>query len=256
MRMAGYCEMAQPTTKRRHILIVAVIIIVLVVASVAFLIGVYEPSIAYKPTSLSLSISLNQSTVIQGSNLQAQINVTSIGKAENATLSGNSGSTGLNCTFEPSMGKSNFTSTLTIHVPDSTPTGNYTIAVTASSDGQKANASFVVPVLSANVTVSGVVSVQYPSVIYFTDLQTNQTLSYSFPLTEGTLPDGYATLYSQGNSYTITLENQHTYNVTVDEKFTFLWAVFTDTFQAGTFYVYAPVGNSTLTGQNFSRPSS
>ena len=100
-------------------------------------------------------MSLNQTNVIQGNNLQAQVNVTTNGTPENIALSSNTGSSGINCTFEPSWVTSNFTSTLTMSVPDSTPTGNYTITVTALGGGQEENASCVVSVLSANVTVSG-----------------------------------------------------------------------------------------------------
>jgi len=227
------------------------LIVVLVISSVsAFLIFSKHGS-----TTLDLSVSLNQTNVVQGSNLQAEVNVTSIGGAENVSLGSNVGSSGIRCSFEPATGISNFTSTLTMNVPDSTPSGNYSVLVTASGGGEIENASNIISVLNTNVTVSGIVSVPYPTLIEFTELQTNLTSTFHFPLTESSNA-GEVTLYNSGNSYTIILANEHTYNVTVGAYFTFLWATFIDTFQDGTLYVYAPAGNSTMPEQNFSLPNS
>ena len=50
-----------------------------------------------------------------------------MGKAENITSGSNVGSSGIVCSYDPATDTSDFTSLLTINVPDSTPTGNYII---------------------------------------------------------------------------------------------------------------------------------
>jgi hypothetical protein len=208
-------NLAQNLTEQKNIIIAAIISIVLIFSSAAVIAFYYESSIANKFSFLDLNLPFNQTNVVQGSALRAKVSVISIGNAENVTLGSDVGSSGINCSFDPAMGRSNFTSTLTISVPDSTPTGNYSVIVTALGGGAKENASCILSVLSAKVTVSGIVSVQYPAQINFTDLQTNLTSTFQFPLTESTLPSvngrlGDAVLYSSGNSYSFTLLNEHT----------------------------------------------
>lgn len=238
------------TKKQRNIIIASIIIVVLIISSISTWIILYEPlKVKHVPTSINLHVSLNQSNVLQGSNLQAELNVTSIGKAENITLGSNVGSSGIVCSYDPATDTSNFTSLLTINVPNSTPTGNYTLIAMASGVGETANASFVIPVLSANVMVSGNViintgfEVWYLTSITFKDTQTNAT----FAATLSSSPYN-----AEQNVYSITLQNEHAYRVTVgfaqgDEEIQF-----PDSFNAGNFYVYAPAGNSTISGHNFS----
>jgi hypothetical protein len=242
--------MAKTSTKQRNVLTVAVIIIVFVVASIAFLIVFYQPSTANRQvTKLRVNFSLNQTEVIQGNDLQAQVNVTSIGQAENITLSANSSSSGISCTFQPSNGISNFTSMLTCYVPDSTPTGNYSFTVMAWGNQQEENASFVVPVLSANVTVSGqayvsgaltpIASIQ---TIEFTDTQTGNVTTFHFPY----LPQSD----NRFGNYLVSLKNGHTYNVTIN----YIPMTEIDNPEAyyiGTFTVNAPAGETAITGKDF-----
>lgn len=206
----GSLKLAQTSVKRRNILIVSIIIVVLVISSIEALIIFYHQS---SPTKLYVNTSLNQTNVIQGNNLQALVNVTSIGKAENVTLSSNSGSSGINGTFEPPSGKYNFTSTLTMSVPDCTPTGNYTLTVTALGNRQEQNASLVVFVYpqSAGITVSGEVdsfSLSQPWQsrlidIQFTDVQTGSETSFDF------------SNKSAVGDYSVVLIKEHTYNVSI-----------------------------------------
>jgi len=102
------------------------------------------------------------------------------------------------------MGKSNFTSTLTIHVPDSMPTGNYTITVTAFGNGQEQNASFTIPVISANVTVSGSIIVHHlwipPTEVQFINTETHEV--YKAPI--------------NNNSYSISLPVNQMYGIEGD----------------------------------------
>jgi hypothetical protein len=107
--------MAHTSTKRRSIIIAFIVIVVLVISSIIALIEYNQLT----TTRINLSLSTNQTNVIQGSNSQIQVYVTSIGNAENVTLSSNVGLSSINCTFEPAFGESNFTSTLTYAVPDS-----------------------------------------------------------------------------------------------------------------------------------------
>ncbi len=237
--------MAQTSTKRRNILIV-VVIIVLVVA--LLIVSYYQLNSNQVPTKLSLNVSLNQAEVIQGNTLQAQVNVTTIGKAENVTLTSNS-SSGINCTFMPQISKSNFTSTLTMNVPDSTATGNYSITIIASTDKQSVNASVVVSVLTGDVTVSGqayvggALSIPPTTIqtIQFTDTQTGTVTAFHFHFT------------SQGDNragnYNVTLQNGHTYNVTISYYFDGD-IVNTMTTQIATFTVNAPAGQTTI-AKNF-----
>jgi hypothetical protein len=247
--------MTQTSTKRRNIIIASIVIVVLVISSICALIEFNQLT----TTRINLSLSTNQTNVIQGSNSQIQVEVTSIGKAENITLSSNVGLNSINCTFEPTTGKSNFTSTLTMNVPDSTPTGNYPVTIIASSDGQAVNASSVLSVLSANVTVSGkaasgnaqiynnsgylhlVVGVSSLIGIQFTDIQTGTKTSFSFSFTPPLSSTNAIGVYS------VTLMNEHTYNVTIS----YYWgpsfsnvSQFTD--DISNFTVYAPDGETAI----------
>ncbi len=247
--------MAQNSTKKqRNIIIASVIIVVLVVSSIAGLIVFYhQPSTKPKPTQVNVNVAMNQTNVIQGSNLQAEVNVTSIGNSENVTLGSNTGSSGIQCRFEPSTGKSNFTSTLTLSVPDTTPTGNYTVTVTATGNKEAENASYVISVLSATVTVSGTVNISALaavgisslSQIQFTDTQTDSTVAYSFP-------SSYPPVATNDiGTYSVTLQNEHTYNITLVYFWGITGAIPKYTADDGNFTVFAPAGNSMLTGQNF-----
>ena len=239
--------MTQTSTTRRNIIIASIVIVIVVISSIVALIE-YTP---LTPTRIYISLSTNQTDVIQGSNSQIQVTVTSIGKAENITLGSNVGLGSFNCTFEPSMGISNFSSKLTVNVPDSSPTGNYSIVVTASSNEQEENASLtvmVIPFLSADViTVSGRANSAplsvFPTIltgIQFTDIQTDTKTSFSFPLPSplSITPFG---------SYSVTLMNDHTYNVTVSY---FTGPTLGNMYQAsdyiGNFTVHAPVGQKAI----------
>jgi len=212
------------------------------------------------PLQLDVTVSINQTNVYQGGSLQAEVNVKSNGKPENVTLSYSADSSGIDCSFKPAMGTSNFTSTITMNVPDSTPSGNYSITVTASAGGAKENSSsYAISVLGANelsptVTVSGTVEVGIPllgfgirlNAIVFVDTQTNSTTFANLPTTYP-----YGNQNPASGTYSVILENEHTYNVTV--------SVFLgpnneesapETFKAS-LYVYAPAGNTTMPGQDF-----
>ena len=148
-----------------------------------------------------------------------------------------------------------------MNVPDSTPSGNYSITVTASGGGAKENAAYVISALSANelspnVTVSGTVDAGgfvgfgvRLNQIEFVDNQKNS-------LTVVSLPSNYANgnPYVASGSYSVILQNEHTYHVIASV----FWGpvnqeVTPYTFDGGYLYVYVPAGNTTILGQyNFS----
>ncbi len=222
-------------------LIIAITIIVLVILSIGAII-IYNQSTT---TRFSFYLSTTQTEVIQGSSSQIQATVTIFGKAENVILSSFCNSSGINCTFEPSSGKSNFTSVLTFAVSDSTPTGKYNVTLTASGGGQVINRTNVLSVLSGNVTMSGTVGVINPYYnifhlnyqlinIQFIDVETSNLASFSF----ASLPNA-----ASGNgNYSVILLNKHAYHITVNFK--------SGGDDYGDYTVYAPAGETTIS-KNF-----
>jgi hypothetical protein len=238
--------------KRRNIIIASTAIVVLAISLVTGLIVFYHQPSTPKPapTKLNVNVSACQTNILQGGNLLAEVNVTTKGKAENITLSCESGSSGFHYSFDPAKGTSNFTSWLAISVPDSTPTGNYSLIVTASGDGAIENASCIFSVvnasaLSPDVIVTGTVSAENEVAmttvildqIQFIDTQTGAITTIDL--------FGAGAHFASGE-YTVVLQNEHIYDVTV----TVSWGG-AFTFDAGNLYVYAPEGNSTM-HQDFS----
>lgn len=240
--------MIQTVAKRRTITIASIVIAVLVISSIIALVD-YNPLAS---TQINLSLSSNQINVAQGGNSKVNLAVTSIGKAENVTLSSDSGLNGINCTFEPNSGESNFTSTLTIGVSDSTPTGNYSVIIIASEGGKTVKASIILSVLYGDVIVSGragsaalsepeITSIQK---IEFTDVQTGIVTSFNFPFAEqSNNPFG---------NYSVTLKNGHTYNVTISYYAGFSVGNMSPTSDyIETFTVHAFAGQTTTLTEDF-----
>jgi len=238
-------KLAQTSMERRKILIASIVIIVLVISSIGAVI-IYNQLTA---TRIKLSLSTNETSILQGSSSQIQVNVKSKGHPENATLTASLNSSAIQFSFSPATGRSSFNSTLTINVPDSTPTTNYSLTVTALGDGAMANASCIISVLSRNVSVSGTISIalEAPFIgidsLQFQDIQTKA--------------DYAATLSQTGNEnesdYCVILKNQDVYNVIVSFRYA-LTSIPPPSFASGNVgnvTVYAPVGNSTITGLNF-----
>lgn len=250
--------MTQTSRNPRKIIIVSIVVAVLL-ASLAVALAEYKQS---APTRIVLNLEDTPTDMLQGSSSQFTVLVGLIGKANDVTLSSTAGSSGITCTFEPAYVTSNFTETrVTINVPQSTPPGNYTLTIVASGDGQQANASCVLQVLSANLNAGDiVVSGQansaalfqpFPSSlisITFTDTQTdaNTTYDFNFPPPPTLNPFG---------NYTVILMNQHTYNVTISyyggpsaESIAAEMDRFSD--YVGTFTVAVPPGQTQMT-KNF-----
>ena len=229
----------------------------IVISSIGILIIFYHQSSTAEqsPTKLFVNVSLNQTNVIQGNDLQALVNVTSIGKAENVTLGAAISGSSIIYTFAPSTGKSNFTSTLTMSVPFSAPTGNYTLTVIAFGNEQVQNASFVVfvyPLSGKRITVSGWVysGLMFPSSlvdIQFTDVQTGSKTSFAFFPNNYPPETGIIGGTVSGAVYSVVLINEHTYSVTV----TYYIGpnsqnVLLNTESVGNFTVVAPAGETAI----------
>ena len=237
--------MAHNVTERRNILITAIIIVVLVVSSVAAVI-IYDQ---LATTRISLSLSTNQTSILQGSSARIQVNVESKGHPENTSLTASLNSSAIQFSFSPATGKSSFNSILTINVPDSIPTANYSLTVIASGEGAIANASCIISVLSQNVTVSGTISIALEALfigidsLQFQDIQTKA--AYAATLSQ--------TRNENESDYSVILKNQDMYNVIVSFRYA-LTSIPPPSFASGNVdnvTVYAPVGNSTITGLNF-----
>lgn len=206
--------MIQASVKQKYTIIALVFITLLVFSSIIALVEYNQMTYS----RINVVTQTKQLKVIQGSNGQIQVEVNSIGKAENVTLSSNVGSSGIDCSFGTVTGISNFSSTLTIKVPISVSAGNYSIILSAESKASKENnASLIVIVLpsSAGITVSGKANSAplsvFPTIlseIKFADTETGTTTSFSFSYPSPPMIDSVGT-------YSVVLMKQHTYNVTI-----------------------------------------
>jgi len=230
--------MTQPSNKPpnklyRNIAIAVIAILVLIAASVAALYLSGNSVRIGNPFDFGISTSDSSGTVMQGNSIQTTVNINRIsGNPQSVTLSADSGSSGINWNFNPSSNTADFSSTLTLSVPDSTPTSAYSVTITATSGGVSHSTSYSISVLSAKVYVSGTVKTTglgtHPTQIQFADQQTGLTYTGSL----------------SGTSYSVSLQNEHTYTVTVSWA-GLLWS--SGTYNGGSLYVYAPVGYTTQT---------
>jgi hypothetical protein len=224
-----------PPPPKRNIkpFIIAAIVIVGVVA-VVLAVSIMFPAFDFKITAVDYG-----GSAAQGSNAQTRIQIDTVtGVSQEVTLSADSGSSGIVCSFSPASTASGSSSVLTLTVPSSTATKAYSITITAEGGGKSHSTAYTLAVLSAYVDLSGTVEASELKVnmtsIEFLDTQTG--LTYQEPILR--------------NCYHISLENQHSYNVTVtweDE----LGVI--GIFDAGTVNVIAPVGSTTMT-KNFGQP--
>ncbi len=222
----------KPRHLGRNIGAAVIVIAVLIVAIFAVVYFSGNSLRIGNPFDFKISTIDSSGTAMQGSSIQTTVYINVIsGNPQTVTLSADSGSSGINCNFSPSSNTPDFSSTLTLNVPSSTPTSAYSVTITASSGEISHSTSYSISVLSAKVLVSGSVETTglgtHPTEIQFIDQQTSVTYTGSL----------------SGTSYSISLQNQHTYTVTVH------WAglLFTSgTYNGGSLYVYAPVGYTSM----------
>lgn len=218
-------------------------------AITAFTVLYYEPSIN-KHATFELNLVFNQTSVIQGNSLQGEVNVVSNLNRENITLKSDVGSSGIQCSFKPDIGMGNYSSTLTLSVPDSTPTGNYSVTIIASDNKEDQIATCIISVLSAKVKVSGNVTLESLGESYevsltqikFIDTQTNSSVTVDFP---------YVFPIPASRPYTVSLQNQHAYTVIISYWWGTAGMNIPSSFEVSNFFVNAPEGNNTLSGQDF-----
>jgi hypothetical protein len=236
--------LTQTSTKRRNIIIASAVIGVLLVCSVFALIEYNQLT----STRISLSLSKNQINVLQGSSSQIQVDVDSKGNPENATLTALLNSTSIQCSFAPATGKSSFISTITINVPDSTPSENYSLTVKASGDTSMAHSSCMISVLSKNVTVSGKIQVTSPYAVNVDSLQFKDTRTMAIYTVNPSFEDGNDSYYS----YNIILNNEETYNITVNFQYGLpSFTPFSANGFMGNLTVFAPAERDTMQNQDF-----
>ncbi len=220
MKSAATARTIKAMTRKRNLLFGSIIVAVVAGSFIIALILLNSQSSPVEktvPEKLSLGLFSNQTSVLQGGEIQDEVNVTSNRPAENITLNAQTGTSGIISIFEPSVSHNNFTSFLNIKITDSAPTGNYSISITASGDGQTATSSFDLSVLSANVTVSGRIemSTGYENgyltslVFYSEQTNTNQTIHIPHASMQGLL-NGLL------SDYSVTLQNNQTYIVWVN----------------------------------------
>ncbi len=200
------------------------LIILLVLAVVATLYFMHQPSASTSNLpEFNLSLSSSNGTVMQGNSIQTSVEISNFrGQLNNITLSGNGNYSGVDrsiisaigiplriqCNFEPISGNLSFTSNLTMNVPSSIPTNYYLVNVTATNGQVTHNTFYTLGVLSAKVLVSGLavqpgnrgIDNEYDTQIDFTDISTGTKYSSGIDI------DG---------RYSISLDNQHTYNTTI-----------------------------------------
>jgi hypothetical protein len=224
-------------TRRTRNMIIAALLIIALVIGVLYIGGVFTSGHSpINPFDFTLNVSPTGGTVMQGRSIQTSVSLSlSNGSPEQVTLSASGGPSDVTYDFSPSTGSPDFTSTLTITIPNSVPTDAYTVTVTASGGGKTYSNTYTISVLSARITVSGTVTATgigaSPTGIQFISEETGLTYTGSM----------------NGNSYSISLPNQQAYNVVCS------WRGFlgnTGTFDGGTLTVNAGVGSTTMT-QNF-----
>lgn len=218
----------------------AVVVVAVVIAAV-LLLGSSGGFFNIFPTPVPFNFSLaaypNSGTVMQGQGIQTSVSISvTSGSSENVVLSASGGPDGVTYSFNPTTGTPDFESALTISVPESVPTNPYSFVITATAGDFTQSVSYALSVLSAKVAVSGTVTTvglgTHPTEIKFVDVDSGVTYTASM----------------SGNSYYITLQNQHTYNV-VCTWAGLLWS--TGTFSGGKMTVYAGVGSTSM-NQDFS----
>ncbi|MCW3999392.1 MAG: hypothetical protein NWE93_04050 [Candidatus Bathyarchaeota archaeon] len=190
-------------------------------------------------TSFQVILLINQTNALQDGYLPAQVTVITSEENENSSLIFESNLPDLECQFSPPIISSNGTSTLWIHVPESTPTGNYTLTITGQSNQRADNDSCVLSVVDTSVlnravTVHGfAIDARNPHAvldsILFVDTETGQ---------------GEIRQAISGN-YGAALLNQHIYNVTIKATRMDITPHQPLTYKT-VLYVYAPEGENSM----------
>ncbi len=209
------------------------------------------PSPTVAPYNFNISADYPSFNVTQGGSFDVLVSLDTISgdiqtiNPSNVTFSADSGSSGIEYSFEStavsyggtahySNGLSiptGFGSLLTITIPNSTPTNDYAITVTATIGSISHSMSLLVGVESSTVTISGTVNAGSsgitPYQIEFRNLASTQQLNY------------YATL--TGNTYSISLPNDQPYQVLVSNGEGTWYNCYNE------YWLEVPAGSTTMT---------
>ncbi|MGE5554787.1 MAG: hypothetical protein ACM3UY_00785 [Methanocella sp.] len=190
-----------------------------------------------RPANFKISLGDTHGTVTQGNQIQTQVYIQGIdGEPLAVSLNGDSGSSGIKCSFLPSSRVPDFSSILTMQVSASTPTNIYQVTVSASDGEITHTVTYTVSVLSAEVHVSGTFS----GILVNSNGYSNFQNIVFVDKATGAQYSGimYGTYRS---SYSITLENGHTYEVRGNNSDG------TTRYGLGEIYVYAAAGQDIMT---------
>jgi hypothetical protein len=195
----------------------------------------------------------------QGETSRLQVGVNSIGNVENLTLSSEVSLSNITCTFWPATGLSNFTSVLYVNVPDSTPTGNYTVTIFANGTKHIANASSVLSVLKSDVvTISGVAgcaslrnsSLSILGGLRFINIQTGHETYldligyYPYAIDNPNYP--YVLFNHPSKRYSVNLMNGQTYDVFISYFYGTQGNMSSVEDFVGNFTVHVPAGETAI----------
>jgi hypothetical protein len=199
------------------------------------------------PFDFSISSGNSSLLLMQGDSVKMPIDIIQVnGTAETVSLASDVASSGILCYFSPPLGEGNFSSIVTLTVPNSTVSNTYKINFTATSKTTSHSLLCVVNVLNTKIHVRGKITFPeidrqlYPeasveaSSLTFIDSQTNVTVFQT------RWPD----------EYSVTLDNRHLYDVSIGWLFSPFIGIETgrrDGTWNGVLYVDAKVGEDTLT---------
>jgi hypothetical protein len=246
--------LTQTSTKRRNIFIAAIVIIVLVISSIFALIE----NNPLTTTRISLSLSTNQTDILQGNSTKIPIKISLTGNPEKNTLTSIVNASKINCDFDPANSSSSFNTTLTINVDDSAQGGNYSVTVKATSPVATANASCIITVLTRNVTVSGKINIAssnwsvWLDSLTFKDVRTGENIKTKL---NGSFysPDNSSQItFRYTDTFAITLRNKDFYYVEANYEFGVLdFFPFSNSELIGNLTVSTPAGNNMMPYQDF-----
>ncbi len=216
-------------------IIMIIVVAGAIIAAVAFtnLPILFSPVV--NPPSFDMLLSPSNGSVLQGSSIQTTANVYNFTDNQIVSLRADTGSSGIECSFNQTSGNYTYTSLLTLNASQSTVTGTYPIVVTATNGPITKNSTFQLSVLNSNVTVTGRVLLSGGTALDFLNLnfidrQTGQNIQVN--------RQGLSTVFN------VTLSNQHSYDVKVTYFVLDLGQIPTD--DLGTYSVDASAGVTSL----------
>lgn len=177
------------------------------------------PNPTIVPYSFEISTDYPRVNITQGRSIINTIYLTTVGgnaqdiSPNDVGLIADGGSSGINCEYNSTgraiiNGSHGFFALLWITVPNTTPTNNYVITVTAKIGSISHSTAILVAVQSYTVIVSGTINPSYsginPQQIVFLDLTTIDEQEYVATITDST--------------YSIVLPNYKTYYVYVRDE--------------------------------------